>query len=366
MKICLVSSVASHYRAKIYSMIAQQYDCDFYFTKNDGHLKLMDYKLLGGKVVEVERKKIGPFYYQKGIPSLSSKDYERYIVMGDPHYISTWILMLRLKLHSKKKVFLWTHGWYGKESPLEATFKKFFFRLADGLLLYGNYARQLLAKEGINTNKLYVVHNSLDYESQLKMRNEIKATDIYMNHFGNDYPVLALIGRLNKRKNLGLLIDALEILHKQAFYCNTVIIGDGDSRQDAEDKVIEYNLQNHVWFYGACYDEKINAELLYNSDVCVMPGDLGLTAIHAMMFGVPVIAHDMFSKHGPEFETIKPDITGDFFSFNNAQSLADTIMKWISNHHDKESIRVACEKEIDNSWTPVYQMSIINKALLGS
>lgn len=363
MKICLVTSVASHYRAKIYSLIARQYDCDFFFTKNDGHLKLMDYGLLDNKVVEVQRKKIGPFFYQKGIPSLSSKQYERYIVMGDIHYLSTWLLMLRLKCKPRKKVFLWTHGWYGKESRTEALIKKCFYRMADGILLYGNYAKQLMSKEKINPNKMFVVHNSLDYDSQLELRNTITPSDIFKSHFNNDYPVLALIGRLNRRKNLGLLIEALRLLHKTSFKCNVIVIGDGDCRQSAEDKVLEYKLQDYVWFYGACYDEKINAELLFNSDLCVMPGDLGLTAIHAMMFGVPVIAHDLFSKHGPEFETIHPGVTGDFFKYNDAQSLADTIQKWLSTHHNKEIVRTACESEIDNSWTPDFQMSIINKAL---
>lgn len=51
-------------------------------------------------------------------------------------------------------------------------------------------------------------------------------------------------------------------------------------------KCIRERVDKNVWFYGSCYDEQTNAELIYNADMCVAPGNVGLTAIHAMTLDV--------------------------------------------------------------------------------
>ena len=56
---------------------------------------------------------------------------------------------------------------------------------------------------------------------------------------------------------------------------------------------------------GECYSEETNAKLIYNADLCVAPGNIGLTAIHVMMFGCPAITHNDFKWQMPEFEAIK-------------------------------------------------------------
>jgi glycosyltransferase involved in cell wall biosynthesis len=83
-------------------------------------------------------------------------------------------------------------------------------------------------------------------------------------------------------------------MRSRGFFCNAVLIGDGEDRLRLEGIVKERGVNKQVWFYGACYDEKQNAELIYNADMCVVPGDVGLTAIHSMMFGTPVISHNYF------------------------------------------------------------------------
>lgn len=83
-------------------------------------------------------------------------------------------------------------------------------------------------------------------------------------------------------------------------------------KQQLQQQVKSYNLANNIWFYGACYDEIKNAALIYNADLCVSPGNVGLTAMHSMVFGTPVITHNDFKWQMPEFEAIEPGKTGDF------------------------------------------------------
>ncbi len=68
----------------------------------------------------------------------------------------------------------------------------------------------------------------------------------------------------------------------------------------------------------------------YNASVCVSPGNIGLTAIHALSFGCPIITHNNFAEQMPEFESIKPSKTGYFYQQGDIADLKDKIRKVIS------------------------------------
>ena len=95
------------------------------------------------------------------------------------------------------------------------------------------------------------------------------------------------------------------------------------------------------------------------------PGNIGLTAIHSLTYGCPVITHDNFSNQMPEFESIIQGKTGDFFQENDVNSLADTIQKWLSqNLHSREAIRQFAYQTIDTKWNLYYQMNILKQVFL--
>lgn len=71
-----------------------------------------------------------------------------------------------------------------------------------GLLLYGNYARRILSYRGYRKDKMFIMANSLDYKLNIEIREKLKKNNIYQEHFGNTYPTLVFIGRLEKKKNL--------------------------------------------------------------------------------------------------------------------------------------------------------------------
>lgn len=292
---------------------------------------------------------------------LRRNDYDKFLMIGTPMCISLWILCVLLKIfYPSKKIYFWTHGWYGKELWFERIIKKAFLKLANGLFVYGNYAKELLIKEGFPVNKLYVIHNSLSYDVQLELRKQMKKTSIYSEHFRNENPILIFIGRLTPIKQLDMLVQSVSDLKNDGMKCNLVFIGDGPMKKVLEEKVKSLNIIQQVWFYGACYDEKTNSELIYNADMCVAPGNVGLTAIHSMMFGCPVITHNDFSYQMPEFEAIKPLVTGSFYKRGCQDSLNRTIFEWFNiNGKKREYIRQQCYREIDDQWTPYFQMKII-------
>ena len=364
-KLCLIYNFAQRYRTAIFKSIDSQWNCEWYFGRNTTDIKGMDISLLNN-ANEVENTNIlGAWYYQRGVTKLTKrKDISTFFILGDPYCISNWYIALKLKLFgNKKRLYFWTHGWYGKENRLTALIKKRFFKMADGIFLYGNYARNLMIEEGFDPDKLFVIHNSLDHQKQIEIRKTMVPNDIFTRHFGNENKTIIFIGRLTAVKQLDLLIEAIKILKIKGYNYNLVLVGDGNQRSNLERLVKDSNIEKNVWFYGACYDELENANLIYNADLCVAPGNVGLTAMHTMVFGTPVISHNDFKWQMPEFEAIRPGKTGDFFEKNNVDSLTQAIYNWFVKNTDREAVRKDCYDEIDNYWTPDFQMSVLEKNL---
>lgn len=367
MKIAMLFPYTPSYREAIYKLMDKELEVDWFFCGNaKRNLKMFDYSLLKRCNLTMEEKKFfGPIVYYKGVKKLNLQQYDVIICAGVIRSLSEWWLLQKMGKGMKKpKIFLWTHGWYGKETMLQKMVKKFFFRKVDGFFLYGDYARNEMLKEGFDGKKLYVIKNSLDYDKQLELRKETKPSTIYKERFGNDKPTIVFIGRLTAVKKLDLLIKAIGKLRKKGEEYNMAFVGDGEMRSELEKVAEENGLTNNIWFYGTCFDEKTNAQLVYNADLCVAPGNIGLTAMHVMMFGCPVISHNDFKWQMPEFESIIPEQTGDFFEHDNVDDLARSISHWFASKSIcREDVRNACYKEIDDFWNPHYQLNVIKTAL---
>lgn len=358
-EVCLIYNFAQHYRQAIFSKLDQTLLCDFYFGNKMGDVKKMDYSILSGNVTEVENVILfkPPFYWQKGVLKTIFKPYKFYIVLGEYYCLSTWLLLI-FALFSRKKVFLWTHGWYGNEGVVKTVVKKLFYGLSDKLLLYGNYAKQLMVSKGFREENMIVIYNSLDYEAQLKIRGNLKAENLFFQRFGNNDPTLIFIGRLTKVKKLYQLIEAHSILFNRGVKTNLLLVGDGEARHDLETS-LDKELVERIWFYGASYNEHENAELLYNADLCISPGNVGLTAIHSLMYGTPVITHSDLTMQMPEAEAIKDGISGRFFEKDNVKELSVVIEDWLQSKRDRDLVRSDCFKIIDEFYNPNYQAQTI-------
>ena len=359
-KLCLIFNQASHYREAIYCAIDKEYDCDWYFSAPKDGIKQMDLSLLNNTYMYKTYNFHNALYWEKGIIKLLfKKEYKVFLKLGESRSLSGYIFNLIARI-MKKKVYLWTHGWYGKEKGINAIIKQQLFKHATGIFTYSDYSKKLLVEKGISSEKIFTIHNSLNYDKQKALRESIGLNNIYKEHFGNNYPVIIVIGRLNMRKKLQQLLEAVAILKNKGENYNIIFIGEGEDRSKLEILSLDLKLKENVWFYGACYDETENAKLIINSDLCVVPGDIGLTAIHVMTFGIPVITHNTFMYQGPEFETIKDGITGMFFKRDDVEDLANTISIWFKQKlNSRKEVRSACYEEIDNYWNPSFQMNVI-------
>ena len=364
-KISFILNYAPHYREAVYRLIDKTFDCRFYFG-DKGNIKKLDYEIFSKPVKEFRVKSIkGDWCYYAGGLSVLKDGSDTYILTGDMRNLSNWLILLLLKLfYPHKRSAIWTHGVYGKESKLQLSIKKVFYSLVDIIFCYGDRSKSLMINAGIKSDKIFSIHNSLDYEKQVALRSIADDGVLYRQHFGNDNSTLIFTGRLTKVKRLDMILEAMSILRNRGERYNLVLVGDGVERENLQQLAKAYDISDLIWFYGACYDEEELSKLIYNADLCVSPGNVGLTSIHSMTYGTPVITHNRFELQMPEFEAIKDGKTGAFFDCGDVTSLAKVISEWFAAQRDnREVVREECYREIDANWTPTYQVDILRSAI---
>ena len=365
-KVCCIFNIAALYRQAIYQLMDRELQCDFFIgDKTQSPMETMDYNSLKGyKGLLNNIMLFGGFYWQKGIYKPLFSNYKIYIMIGDPFCLSNWIILLWSRLTNRKTI-LWTHGWYGNETSIKKNAKKFFFWLSNKILLYGDYAKSLMIEEGISEKKLDCIYNSLNYDKQFEIRKNLVKTTIYSDYFGNDNPVLFYIGRLQKVKRLNMILEAMNKLKKEGIQTNFIYIGKDIENLELGELTLKYDLIDSVWAYGPLYEERLIGEFMFSADVCVSPGNVGLTAIHCLTYGLPVITHKNFVNQGPEVEAISEHITGIFFKENDTDDLTMKIKNWLSSAKKKGRSGIAsnCFRIIDERYNPYYQIKVIKSAI---
>lgn len=276
--ICYLSNAAPHYRRAIFERIDREFDCHFYIgDRVTGIGEYMDFRSLKGFRAEVHNAKLaGSLYWQRRVIRLAFSTYERFLIDGEPICLSTWLLLLILRLRGRPMV-LWSHGWYGDEGLVKRSLKKIFFKLAATTLLYGDHARNLMISRGFDPTRLVCIYNSLDYDRMVGLRELMAATPCepsgchkpaipaepgtenlkanavltaktryYATHFGNHDPVILFIGRIQPSKKTALLIEAWSRLNREGQPCNLVLIGG----QITENTDVSDDLTKHYGYGG--------------------------------------------------------------------------------------------------------------------
>lgn len=369
-KTAIVYHFFAHYRTAVMQSLLRDEEHDYFLVGDrvdpDGSVKeasLPRERFVFAPCIKLSRSLL----WQKGVVRLAfRRDLEAVIFLGNVHFLSTWAAAIIARLGGKRVLF-WTHGWIRRERGFKALIRTRFYKLAHGLLLYGNRAKQIGVEEGFPPTALYVINNSLDYEVQKTARSLVSFQRIQHVRtllFGDPHiPVLICTSRLTKQRGLALLLDAMAQTQASGLMVSLVLVGEGPERERLERQAKELHLSVH--FHGPCYDEHTLAELIMSANVTVAPGQVGLTAIHSLAYGTPVITHDNPEDQMPEWEAIIPGETGDYFKCGDVQDLARVLVRWATLPWPDERIRQRCVDVIARFYNPQFQIRGINRAVAG-
>ena len=376
--IAVVPDRMAHYRLAVFRALAHLDQSKFEFIyfgekKDDiGDIKLIDpgeFIYNNGRIIEW--KETTDIYYKgrclwqsRLIRVALSKRYKILILWGESHRLSTWIAAFLARLKGKKVVF-WTHGLYGSENLLKKWFRIVFYRLGNAILLYGSYAKGLLSPF-IPDSKLYVINNSLDVAEQNLIYNTLSHEDkiiLYNKLTNSSGKLIGFVGRLTSVKKLELLLEAIAILKGKGVYGYVIFIGDGEQKGILGLLSRSLGVEEQVIFYGECYANEILIPLLSACDVVVSPGNVGLTAMHALISGTPVITHSNASKQMPEFEAVIDGVSGFLFKEGSIDDLVEKIILCLDLIKQGLINNESCRSIVLERYSPEYQLSIFRKVL---
>jgi|GEM_PF-112011 len=368
-KVAYFTNIAPHYREKLWLAFTRKLGVElhfFYGYSPKQSIKSIDFEKeewLSYKdqihLVKNYKLKHRIIFQRRVLKNIYSKQWDAIILLGDANIISNWLAAILAKSRGIPVIF-WGHGIYGNESSFKKKVLKYFLSIPDIIMVYGHWAKNLLIKENFDADSIEVIYNSINYNKSKKLRQKAIKPNFYYSYFNNHLPTLIFIGRLTKVKRLHLLIEALHKLNKRKRQFNLIMIGDGEVRENLEK--LAKDLNEEVYFYGACYEEEKISQFLANADLCVSPGNVGLTSIHAMSYGTPVCTNDDFKNQMPEFEAIIPRETGSFFG-HNTQNLSHAIKNWFEESEDRETVRQRCYHIIDKYYNPNVQVKVMKGVL---
>lgn len=295
------------------------------------------------------------------------RDIESMIFLGSAHFATTWLSAAAARLTGKRVLF-WSHGWTSPDLGVKKICRLAFYRLAHGMLLYGHHAKRIGIRMGWRPEDLHVIYNSLDYSAQVATRqavHEAELTTTRESFFGAraGNPTLICAGRLIAMRRLDLLLEAMCRLKKEGRPVNLLLVGDGPEGALLRNCAQCSGLTVH--FHGSCYDESVLARLFMASDLLVMPGRIGLAAIHSLGYGTPVLTHDDPHDQGPEWEAVIPGFNGAHFAHNDSSDLARAISEWFKRAPERDEIRERCYEVVDRFYNPATQVELIERALEG-
>jgi glycosyltransferase involved in cell wall biosynthesis len=370
--IAIVDRCVPHYRKALYEDLMHREECEFWLVapaQAIEQLETIPYPNGWRWIDAPQRKLLGNISWQWGaIKAGFSRQFDTIIIMAIPHNLGNWGCALAARL-TGKRLLLWTHGYSSKKHGLKRLLHKSLYRLAHGFLLYGHTGKCRCINAGFSPDRCHVIYNSLDLEQQKYERNRLRESDIVRTReefFGDArIPMMTCITRMRPMRRLHILLEAHKLLLDRGLDVGMLLIGDGPIQSTLEAQADRLGIRNRIIFYGACYEEETLARLLSACDVCVSPGNIGLTAMHSLVYGVPVITHDDLQQQAPESEAIIPGKTGDFFRIDDPIDLADVLQRWLTKHSAKRKIQENCKTILDRFYTPQLQAELITRAALG-
>lgn len=360
-----------HYRTAIIEALARSARAQFTFFGDDHeYLHSIEPAILSDAVQRVLAPTYhigGPFMWQWGAVRIAfNPAFDTIIFHPVPHWPCTWIGAILARFMGKRVVF-WGHGFLAPPSGFNGLVRRALHSLAHVHMFYGRRAKHLAINLGWPPEKLHVIYNSQDLSRQIEARELVtdeRRGEIRRQLFGDAHtPVVVCPSRLVAVRRIDLLIEAAAELKRRGVTVNILLIGDGPERASLEELAAKHGLRAH--FEGACYDESRLAELIMASNVTVAPGRVGLTVIHSMAYGVPVISHGDANDQAPEWEAIIPGKTGSCFAKGSVESLAGAILPWLQTPYPTHQVQESCRAIVNRFWTPTYQRRAIERAVCG-
>jgi glycosyltransferase involved in cell wall biosynthesis len=257
------------------------------------------------------------------------------VLNWNTRYLSLVPTMLEAR-SMRVPVILWGHGFSKQESGLRRWLRAQSCRLADAILTYNYTAADSLVRGGIPRTRVFVALNSLDQVPIQSARAQWIADQERLAAFKREHgldagPVLLFCSRLDPANRVDMLIAATKALLPRHPGLRTVVIGGGPHQPELEEMARKLGVSGRVTFTGAMYGEAQVAPWFVSSSAFVYPANIGLSILHAMGYGLPVITSDRTDTQNPEIEAMQHEHNGLTYAHDSQEALNSAIDRMLTD-----------------------------------
>ena len=257
------------------------------------------------------------------------KKYDVIFFYGNPRVLSSVVWASLFKLLGKKVVIWGQYHTAGANSRMEKI-RLFWWSMFDYLFLYTEYEAQQYKRRFPGTKAAIGMNNGLNQQEIEDASQAVKDRGLGSwkeNQGLTDKMLLLSCARLDKKNRYEFFIEclpALVELYPDLIWC---VIGKGEEEERLRSKAQSLGVAKHIRWLGAIYNQEELAPWFLCSQLFVHPGSIGLSLMHAMGYGLPVVTHDNIEMQMPEIAALKNGENGILYRENDQESLIKTISK---------------------------------------
>lgn len=293
-----------------------------------------------------------------GIPRLGSYlRRERPDVLLTPNVRHTELaLRARRLFRSSVRVYVNVHNTYSKTFQNLSVRKrrrrlakiKALYPRCDGIIpVSAGVAADFSSLTALPAKSLSTIHNPVVTRNLEKMAEE----PIEHPWFRDDKrPIILAVSRLEKAKNLPLLIEAFELVRPR-IPIRLVLLGDGSQRSALQSRIQASPFHDDILLLGY---QKNPYKYMKHASLFVLSSSwegFGNVLVEAMATGTPVVSTDC--PHGPR-EILDDGRYGPLVPVENASALATAVLETLHDPPSRTALKQAAERFRDTTIARQY------------
>ena len=160
---------------------------------------------------------------------------------------------------------------------------------ANFIIANSNFTKNLAVKVGINPSKIHIIFPGIKKPEIIENRFELEAENL----FGDSFPKIITVARLDKRKGHDKILMSIKNLKNKFPKIKYISIGFGDEEKNLKKLSKELSIDENVIFLKNI-DEKLKLALINTSQLFIMPSRIegksvegfGISFVEAASYGV--------------------------------------------------------------------------------
>ncbi len=222
------------------------------------------------------------------------------------------------------------------------------------IIANSRFTKKLALDIGLPEKKIHIIHPGHDEP----MNVEDKYIKESKKLFGESFPKILTVARLDRRKNHQNILICIRNLKEKFPRIKYISVGNGDEKKRLITLTKELKLENNVIFLDNV-DQKLKISLIQTSNLFLMPSIIfkksvegfGISFIEAASYGVGSIG----GKDGGAEDAIKNNETGLICDGQDISSIYSSILEFFKNDNYKKYGSNAIKFSENFTWKKIIR-----------